>query len=488
MMSPEPENSPDPLEDSASVGSTIRVRGRRGSPPRLLKFSTAGLVVVLAYLAYTAKVSDPVHLYLGLVIVVLGFLPALMWLKLSKFGLPVFETFMATTITAYGIPLISGQDQLLNYSVDTITTSALAVVLFQAVAVTAYSITVAFPKRSSTWTKNVVSGDISKYLGYGMAISTTYTVVDQFTNWIPDNLEGPVRATCTGLGIIATFVECRRWGLGELRSREKSYFVVQLVVQVVFSLVSIFLVQAISVLILGLLGYISGSKRFPVLTVAVLLPIFAILHHGKSAMRDKYWVNHAPLPSFVQLPDFFGEWIDHGLESTPEGEEPTERHSLLDRTSLIQILCLVVSNTPDRLPYMNGVTYAQIPGQFVPRFFWPGKPVGHISTYTLSIYYGLQNEEDTQKTTIGFGLLAEAYANFGLFGVGLIGAVFGIGFKKFCRWAADSPILSYPGMVMIVLMAWSFQDEMTVSLWLSSLYQACLVVCAVPFVLRNISG
>ena len=483
---------PEPLEEvpdsDSSVGHTIQLRRRAGRPPRLFKFSVASLGAVLAYLACNAHVADPIHLYLGLVIVVLGFLPALLWLKHSRFGLPVFETFMATTVTAYGVPLISGQNQLLNYSVATITAAGFAVVLFQAVALLTYVSTRARPKHTRAWTRNVVSGDISRYLGYGMALSTAYIVVDQFTNWIPNDLEGPVRATCIGLGTIATFVECRLWGQGALPQRQKAIFVIQLVIQVLFSLVSIFLVQAISILILGLLAYVSGSKRFPVLTVALLLPLFAILHHGKSAMREKYWVNYAPLPTFAQLPDFFTEWIEDGLVSEPAGGDPAEKHSLLDRTSLIQILCLVVANTPDHLPYLNGETYLQIPGQFVPRFFWPNKPVGHISTYTLSIYYGLQNAEDTEKTTIGFGLLTEAYANFGYIGVVLIGFLFGTAFKKFSGWAADSPILSYPGMVMIVLMAWSFQDEMTLSLWLSSLYQACLVVCAVPFVLGDFIG
>jgi hypothetical protein len=454
----------------------------------LFKFSLGGLGVVLFYLAYNAKVADPFHLYLGLLIVGLGFLPALLWLKQSNFGLPIFETFIATTVTAYGIPLVSGHDQLLNYSVETITASALAVVLFQVVAIVAYVSVRAAPKRTRTWTRNVVSGDISQYLGYGMALSTAYTVIDQFTNWIPGDLEGPVRATCAGLGTIATFIECRRWGLGDLPRRQKAFFVFQLVVQVIFNLVSLFLVQAISILILGLLGYISGSKKFPVLTVVILMPIFGILHQGKSAMREKYWVNNAPLPSFAQLPDFFSEWITDGLSEAPAGEDPNEKHSILDRTSLIQMLCLVVANTPDHLPFLNGETYAQVPGQFVPRFFWPEKPVGHISTYTLSIYYGLQNSEDTEKTTIGFGLLTEAYANFGYFGVGFIACLFGVAFKKLTGWASASPILSYPGMILIVLLAWSFQDEMTLSLWLSSLYQACLVVCAVPFVLRNFLG
>jgi len=40
-------------------------------------------------------------------------------------------------------------------------------------------------------------------------------------------------------------------------------------------------------------------------------------------------------------------------------------------------------------------------------------------------------------------------------------------------------------MILIVLVAWSFQDELTLSIWLSSLYQACAVVCIVPFTLKT---
>lgn len=103
----------------------------------------------------------------------------------------------------------------------------------------------------------------------------------------------------------------------------------------------------------------------------------------------------------------------------------------------------------------------------------------------MAVYYGLQRIEDTQKTTIGFGLLTEAYANFGLYGVSSIAFVFAGLLKKFTGWAADSPILSYPGLILIVLVAWSFQDELTLSIWLSSLCQAAAVVCVVPFLLNR---
>jgi oligosaccharide repeat unit polymerase len=154
----------------------------------------------------------------------------------------------------------------------------------------------------------------------------------------------------------------------------------------------------------------------------------------------------------------------------------------------MHIICLVALYTPERQPFLDGKTYAQIPGQFVPSFFWSGKPPAHISTYTLSIYYGLQSEEGTQTTTIGFGMLAEAYANYGFIGVGVLAFLLGAFYKKVQVITANSPILSYPGLFLIVLMAWSFQTEWPVSMWLSSMYQACVGVMGVPFILRNFVG
>ena len=53
-------------------------------------------------------------------------------------------------------------------------------------------------------------------------------------------------------------------------------------------------------------------------------------------------------------------------------------------------------------------------------------------------------------------------------------------------WTLHSPIISYPGLFMILLMAWSFQIELPMSAWISSLYQAALAVLGIPFVLRLI--
>jgi hypothetical protein len=152
------------------------------------------------------------------------------------------------------------------------------------------------------------------------------------------------------------------------------------------------------------------------------------------------------------------------------------------------MMCLVVSRTPSQLPFLEGETYSYVPGQFVPSFFWKEKPVAHVATNKLSVYYGLQVAESTAKTTIAFGLMTEAYANFGMFGIALLAATFAFAFKKFSDMSSQSPMLSYPGLVLVVLMAWSFQTELTLAAWLSSFYQACFVILGIPFLMRNLLG
>jgi hypothetical protein len=460
---------------------------RRLAPRRLFAIGMAGLVSVLAYYSATNTADEPLHLYLGLLIMIGAVLPALLWARRGDYRFPVFEVFMLTGANTYALPLLSGHRHLQYFSNDHVTEAALGVLLFQVVANLVYAGTRARPKATRFWTGEVISRNVAGYLQLGLVVSTAYTAATEFTDWIPREIEGVLRAVCFGIGIMATFILGRMWGQGILRRQQRTAFVVLLLMQVVISWTSLYLISGMSTLVLAFLGYVTGSHRLPVLAIALAVPVVAALHTGKTAMREKYWEGNAPAPALTEVPAFFSEWIGHSFDSeTPEQAAQASR--LLERSSLMHILCMVVAYTPERQPFLDGRTYAQIPGQFVPRFFWPGKPVGHISTHTLSIYYGLQDEEATYRTTIAFGLLSEAYANYGLLGMILVGAVFAFCFKKVSGWAAHSPLLSYPGLFQIVLMAWSFQSELTLAAWLSSLYQACVAVLGVPFLVRNLFG
>jgi hypothetical protein len=458
------------------------------APPdrALFRGGLALLILTLGYYVFNAEVSSVTELYEGLAIIVLATLPTLLWARRNTHEFPVFEVFMLTGVNIYALPLLNGQSELQTYSESVVEQAGAAVIFFQIIANATYAATRGYPRLTPFWTKDVISRDIGRYLGYGLVLTTVYTGIYTFSDVIPTDLQGPLRAAFFGIGIITLFIQGRRWGQGDLSYQEKTSYIINLVLQVIFNFATLYLIIGLSLIVLALLGYITSSKRRPILVIAIILPVIALLHNGKTAMREKYWGKEDTfIPSLTDLPGFFAEWIQDGLDLH---QKVGITQKLIERTSLFQIICLVVDNTPDRLPYLNGLTYGQIPGQFVPRFFWPEKPVGHISTYTLSIYYSLQREEDTEKTTIAFGLLAEAYANFGFYGVGLLAAVFAFGLKKYSLWASQSPILSYAGLVLVLLMAWSFQTELTLSIWLSSLFQAVVAVLGMAFVLRRVLG
>src|SRR6185369_2321735 len=108
------------------------------------------------------------------------------------------------------------------------------------------------------------------------------------------------------------------------------------------------------------------------------------LHNGKFAMRAKYWENEGGGGRSTQLTDvpaFYLEWFESGLQLAQTDTDLQLSRKLLERTSLFHMMCLVVSSVPDRQPFLDGETYKDIPAQFVPRYFWPGKPLGHVSTY-----------------------------------------------------------------------------------------------------------
>ncbi|HTQ30168.1 MAG TPA: hypothetical protein VMI53_03070 [Opitutaceae bacterium] len=454
-------------------------------PPdrRLFRGGLILLAATLGYYAFNADTGSSTELYAGLAIIVLASLPALLWARRATYGFPVFEVFMLTGANIYALPLLNRQNELLTYPEPIVEQAAFAVLLFQGIAIVTYAITQGRSRTTPFWTREIISRDIGTYLGYGLVLTTIYTGLATFADLIPSDLEGPLRAVFYGIGIISTFIQGRRWGQNDLRANEKIFFIGNIVLQVVFNFATLYLINGISIVVLALLGYVSGGKRLPVIALAITLPIIAVLHNGKTAMRDKYWQdNVATKPELAELPGFFGEWLQQGLAHHPKAGLTGK---LIERTSLFQMICLVVNDTPSQLPFLDGETYGQIPGQFVPRLFWPEKPVGHISTYTLSVYYGLQRPEDTAKTTIAFGLLAEAYANFGYYGVGLLAFCFAFGLKKYAVWSKDSPILSYAGLMLVLLMAWSFQTELTLSIWLSSLFQAAVAVLGVPFALRH---
>jgi hypothetical protein len=67
-----------------------------------------------------------------------------------------------------------------------------------------------------------------------------------------------------------------------------------------------------------------------------------------------------------------------------------------------------------------------------------------------------------------------------------LGLLFGAGFRLLTLWSAQSPVFSLGGLLLILLTAWSFQTELTLSAWLSSLFQAIVSIFALVLVFRHL--
>lgn len=476
--------APLPHETVANYSLLGGEDARRGE--RLFKTGLGLTILTVLYLCYSANVADVTHLALGLAVFILSVLPSLFWARDGGSRFPVFEMITLFCANAYAMPLLNARDQLLLYSDSTITRAAGAVVLYLISAIVTYRCTTGLPGRTRFWLESLITDQIERRLVYGMVLSTVYAYIATFTSWIPRDLESILRAIFFGIGILCSFISAQRWGRGELLPAEKGLFIVALLLQMIFMSVGLILIAAISLGGLALLGYLSGGRRVPWLAITLGFIVIAVLHTGKTRMREKYWYDYAPAPTITQLPAYYAEWVDYGLQPTSGGK--TVAQKMIERTSLMHMLCLIVDWTPSRQDYIYGRTYGYVLPQLVPRFFWPEKPRSHIATYDLSIYYGLQAEEDTNQTTIAFGLLAEAYANFGLVGAVLLGAFWGFVLRKLQIWSTFSPIFSFAGLFMIILTAWSLNAELTMAAWVSSFEQAVIVVLGIPLLLRSFLG
>ena len=478
--------SPTPQPDETVMDYSLLGGGHAERGRTLFLTGLVILAATLCYLAYTANVDDGLHLIMGLTIFTLSVVPSLIWARSGGSRFPVFETILVLCANAYAMPVLNAREQLAAYSGSVINRACVTVILYQLSAILMYTGTKGLPGRSNFWRESIITNQIEKLIVYGLILSTTYIWMSTFTSWIPRDLESVLRAIFYGIGILCTFISTQRWGRGELTQAEKAILLCTLVPQLIFMSVSLILIGALSLIGIALLGYLSGGKRIPWIVIAGTFAILAVLHTGKTRMREKYWDEHYPPPTMSQLPEYYAEWIDYGLQPTSGGKSISQK--MLERTSLMHILCLIIDYTPARQDYLYGKTYGYVLPQLIPRVFWPDKPKSHIATYELGIYYGLQQEEDNSTTTIAFGLLTEAYANFGLFGAILLGVFWGFCLKKLQIWSTFSPMFSFAGLLMVLLTAWSFNAELTLAAWVSSLEQAIVVVLGLPMLMRAMFG
>ncbi|MGZ5581627.1 MAG: hypothetical protein ACXWF2_00830 [Usitatibacter sp.] len=376
------------------------------------------------------------------------------------------------------MPIVGGADGVLIYTQSEILRSALTVSLFLFMATIAWrAVSVRTRARSVS---PVESADNSKgerlfILGVVMGIGYHICLISGWLEWA-GSFFGVIRSIVTTFIIISCFLTGVTRAQGALRGVSWKIAVTAICALVVIAWSSLFLVNGLTYIIAFLFGYVIVARRIPWPGVAAVIVIGAILHAGKGEMREKYWIpgtNYGGISSVTQLPGLAAEWFGTGVQAIASGDVG---QSALERASLLQVMLRVQSMTPDVIDYLNGETYALLPAILIPRFIESDKPASQIGMALLNVRYGVQTYEDADVTAIGWGLVAEAFANFGYAGIIGMGIALGIFCAVLAMWSANSEIVSFPTLWTIAAMMVLINIELDFIQLISTLVQSFVSV------------
>ena len=474
-----------PQEHAAALDQPAPVPDESASR-RLHQFGCTGLAAAVAWFIYESGGDVGYDTLIGIGILVLASLPALQWAGKRRTWFPAFEIGMLTCVAFYAIPLLSKHTELSLYRPSVVTEAGFVALVYLAAANLGFAWMRNQP-RAPRWAINsLVPEQAYRHIPVGMALNTIYLYIANYTYLVPADFVGSMRALFFGLGTLCTFILARLLGLGLLSRNAATFFIANLTIQVIILFGQLYLITGISLVALALIAYSAARRQIPWKFLIVFVPVLALLHAGKADMRHDYWEEKKPMPSIIELPRFFSEWFSYSLKSRTEEEETNRSQTtIFERASLIQMLCLSVDRVPSVKPYLGGESYADIPAQIIPRFLWPDKPSSLLANIRLALHFNLVTAESSQSVSIAFGMISEAYINFGYPGVICLGLLFGAGFKRIAQLSQNAPQFSALGILIILLTAWSFQVELVLSTWLSSLFQASVICIGMPLVYKR---
>lgn len=444
--------------------------------------------------------------WLGLLWMGIGTVLALVVWQNAGIGLPLLPLLAIQHLTVYGIPLINRNETIQGYSADLVNKAGFEVLVLLVTCAAAWRMcmNIFSPAGPTSLALRIFAADGRRALnriGIGLiALSAGYELlhslklIGTILAVLPSGTHSIVAAIINAAGMSGYFLTAMCISSGGAHRSTRSFFWCVLTCHLVLLTSSILLSSIINIVGAVVIGLFWGSGRVPRAFLAVCCLALAFLNLGKFEMRERYWgasgqVVAAPNPA--ALPGFYAEWAGHSLTkifgTDSEYTTDTKRQTMLARMDNLQNLLFVSDRVVNgNNPVLEGETYALIPPLLIPRILWPEKPRTHEGQVMLNAHFGRQSREDSLNTYIAWGLLPEAYGNFGpLWGAVVLGVGLGVVFAALENFTARKPLLSMEGMITFVLligMAASF--EMVASVLITSLFQAVLTVimaCA-PFV------
>lgn len=349
-----------------------------------------------------------------------------LWFSVEVRSVPVLPILFILLYIYYAVPMLRSETAIYT-SGELITAGAAIGGFLVAAAVAALPFLVGMRRRAAPPDEARLSDrHVLPIVAIGLASGIVYDVA-VYTGSVGSlgSAVGAVRSAMLTLAAIACYL------IGYARGRHLAtgarwlLICCGLSVLLLLSVTNLLLSDGMVLCLAVVLGYVLTAGRVPWPAVIAGGALLFVLHAGKFEVRDQYWnraTSSLKTNSLGQIPGMMSEWLFAGIENLGSSDLPSD---FLERASLLQMVLLVQRNTPELVPYLGGETYTQLPEMLLPRFVDEEKPVSQAGLNLLSIRYGLQTEDSVGRTTIGWGLVAEALANFGIWSVLIVGAAFG---------------------------------------------------------------
>ncbi len=443
------------------------------------------------------------------------------WRK-AGIGLPMLPMMCAQHLVAYGLPILVRHPVVQAYPAETATRAGIELFVFLAAMSGGWWSGLQFAQvtRPTARLLNIMvteGMDGLRRLGFSMlGAGTIYQLLsavgllNSVFALLPGGTFPIVFALVSAVTSCGLFLLSMLLASNVLNRTQKSTFWILLAVNALIS-ASGFLLSAVGILLFSVaIGLFWGSGRMPWRFVIGVGCALAFLNLGKFEMRGLYWETEdeaVEATTLFNMPERYVQWFEASWTIMTATEETANSlwesqyvrkekvespgQSLLMRVNNLQNILYVIdrldSNIVDPL---RGKTYTIIPALLIPRILWPDKPRSHEGQVLLNVHFGRQSLDSTFVTYIAWGLLAEAYGNFGPF-IGSICVGFAIGwlFGYLEKKSSAKPLLSLEGfLAFIVFVSVANSFEMVSSVLITSTVQAVVPVAVIgTFVTRRFS-
>lgn len=443
------------------------------------------MAVVFAVIAWYLPDSSASSLAAVFMICLAALFPAWLWIRDGTTDIPIFPIFGLSFLWAYALPLLGEPAHLetIRDSSKLAVGGVITLGLFTG-TVTWFWFRRGTPRRGALSLQLPINRMKVILLGAMVAYAVfLFGNTGQWFEWIPSEILTLFRVVISSLYVLAVFVHFHEIGSGRLRGFRALAFVCLFVIAEAASSVTLLLIGTMMSVLIALTAYSLGRGRVPWKMTLFALLMFSLLHAGKGEMREKYWFTITPFsPQPTEYLALYSEWLGHGTDIftiTGGGGAPGEREyqSLRERAGLIYLFLLVYESSPEMIPYLAGESYAPIPRLLIPRIINPDRETTHEGTIILNVHYGLQTRETAMTATIGWDLVGEAHANFGIPGVIGVLVLLGFFYARVERWSRGRNIFSFRGMVGLVILTLAAQSGMTMAVYVTALFQAVVALC-----------